>query len=163
MIDAGSGTRQEHADSKGDVEMLSSTGDENSCDVERGPRVDPWVGISHDAIARFLDVLLIERGLGRKALTAYRVDLHKLDCWMKRVHGRSAIAARTEELQQYFAEQGAACCSLSARKRARTSARRFYEFLRESHFREDDPMVGSSASPAHCLSVLARDGIEAVA
>lgn len=102
---------------------------------------DPWEGVSHDVISRFLDVLLTEHAFARKTRIAYGVDLHKLDSWMQQTRRRSAITANSEDLHDYFAWQLPATCSMWTIKRARNSARRFYGFLRDCHYRDDDPMA----------------------
>jgi site-specific recombinase XerD len=101
---------------------------------------DPWDGVSHDVISRFLDVLTTEHALARKTRVAYRADLHKLDGWMQLTRRCTAVAASSDDLDAYFAQQLLTNCSQWAIKRARNSARRFYGFLRDCHYREDDPM-----------------------
>lgn len=138
-----------------DEYLLQLSGDDDSRGAGDGRRADPWMEVSHDVISRFLDVLLIECGLAPKARVGYGRALHDLDRWMQRTHGCSAIGASLEALQQYFDEQAASSCSLWALKRAHHSARRFYAFLRECHYRDDDPMAASLAA-----AVFVRRGIE---
>jgi site-specific recombinase XerD len=120
----------------------------NTRAVRAEHRDDPWASISHDVISRFLDVLMLEHALARKTRVAYRLDLHKLDCWMQLTHQRSSIAATSEDLQDYFDQHLSGSCSVGILRRARNSARRFYGFLLDCHYRDDDPMVLALAGRA---------------
>jgi len=124
---------------------------------------DPWQGISHDVISRFLEVLMTEHALSRKTRVAYRVDLHKLDCWMQLTRRRTAIAATSEDLNDYFAQQLSARHSSWTLKRARNSARRFYAFLRECHYRDDDPMPRRIVAQPDSVDAYAEHGLEVAA
>lgn len=131
--------------------------------VREDRSADPWVGVSDDVISRFLDVLLTEHAFARKTRVAYGVDLHKLDCWMQQTRRRSAIGASSEDLHDYFAEQLRANCSVWTVKRARNSARRFYGFLRNCHYRDDDPMATSTVARARAAVVLTARTLEVAA
>lgn len=124
---------------------------------------DPWQGVSHDVISRFLDVLMTEHALARKTRVAYGVDLHKLDCWMQLTRRRTAIAATSEDLHDYFAQQLFARSSLWTLKRARNSARRFYAFLQDCHYRDDDPMPGKIVVQPGSVDAYAEHGLEVAA
>lgn len=131
--------------------------------MNNGMSGDPWATVSHDVISRFLDVLLTEHAFARKTRIAYGVDLHKLDGWMQRTRQRSAIAANMGDLHHYFAEHLPESCSLWTVKRARNSARRFYNFLRDSHYRDDNPMARAKAVRPRVASSLAASGLEVAA
>jgi len=111
---------------------------------------DPWTGVSSDVIGRFLDVQITKRSFARRTRAAYRIDLQRLDRWMQQTVQRTAITADVTDLRRYFSKYLPAGCSSWTVKRARSSARRFYAFLRDCHYRDDDPMAcltGASLSP----------------
>jgi len=122
---------------------------------------DPWVDVSADVICRFMDVLLTRHAFSHRTRTAYSADLQNLDHWMRRTRQRTAITATAEDLHEFFSEQASESTSRSQVRRFRSSARRFYRFLRDCHYRDDDPMATASSDRAR--SADARSNLEAAA
>lgn len=104
-------------------------------------RPDPWLGISEDVVRRFMDVLLIEHRYSLYTCAGYRTDLGNLDRWLQRFEGCTLVTADEEQLVRYLADWAGRRMSLRKLPRVLLSMRRFYSFLRDSHVREDDPML----------------------
>jgi len=103
--------------------------------------VDPWQGSSHDLVQRFIDVLLVERRYSLYTCADYRTDLRRLDGWLQRFEACTLVSASDQHLIRYLGDWVRRRGSIRKLSRVLLSLRRFYEFLCESHVREDDPML----------------------
>jgi|GEM_PF-2044249 Site-specific recombinase XerD len=108
--------------------------------------------LSLDLIERFLDAMLVERGLSPATLRSHRSYLLQVEAWLRRSAGRTLVTARSESLTRYLRAlareasfTGASRSSLTRRHRC---LRLFYSWLRAIGAREDDPMGESKLGTA---------------
>lgn len=101
-------------------------------------------GVSdHDAalIDDFINMLWMERGLGRNTRSAYQSDLQQFSRWLCLEKKTGLISAEREDFlgyQAYRFEQGISARSMS---RALSTWRRFYGFLVREERIDNDPTI----------------------
>ena len=105
------------------------------------PLSDDWpqpLPASLDAMDLFIDALLLEDGLSRNTLGAYRRDLQALARWLARSETLKVLDAATEaDLQDYFAARVDETRATSSNRRL-TVLRRYYHWaLREKRVSAD--------------------------
>ena len=89
-------------------------------------------------------MLLVEGGLGKLTLSAYRSDLTLFGRWLA-ARGQSLLLAGEAEVREYLADrqkksaQGKAGFAARSQARHITAARRFYRWLVRENRRQDDP------------------------
>ena len=88
---------------------------------ERGLEPDP-------AIARFLDLVWMERGLSSNTLAAYRSDLLALQRW-QHTHDRRIVSTARADLLEYVAARAAEGARPRTTARQISSFRRFFRYL----------------------------------
>ena len=102
----------------------------------------PAISAADDAvIARFLDMLWVERGASKNTLAAYRSDLTLLARWLKRRDVDLAKAAQKDLKDYLSARNTSKAGAFTPRTQARllSSLRRFYRWLVRESLRADDP------------------------
>ena len=98
------------------------------------------VSESERTLDRYLDGLLVERGLSRHTVDAYRRDLRRLKCNLEDAGG-DLLDATTEQLGRHLRRLRREGLSPRSISRALSSMRRFYAFLVRDGDRDDNPAV----------------------
>jgi integrase/recombinase XerD len=114
-------------------------------------------------IEQFCDALLIEDGLAKNSLLAYRRDLVGFEGWL-RSHSETALQSATAaELQDYIALRHEDSKATSSNRRL-TVFRRFYRYLIRERLREDDPTLSVRAAkqPMRFPKSLSETQVEAL-
>ncbi|WP_084455430.1 site-specific tyrosine recombinase XerD [Comamonas composti] len=117
---------------------------------------------SLEALDLFMDALLLEDGLSRNTLAAYRRDLMAWGQWLARA-GRALDEAQEDELQAYFAVRFAQTKASSSNRRL-TVLRRYYHWaLREQRIAVDPTVRILAAKQAPRLPhSLSQEQVEAL-
>jgi integrase/recombinase XerD len=95
-------------------------------------------------IEQFTDSLLIEDGLAKNSLLAYRRDLVALEAWLA-VFQTPIDHASATQIQDYVAARHLDSKATSSNRRL-TVLRRFYRYLIRERLREDDPTLSVRAA-----------------
>ncbi len=114
-------------------------------------------------IDAFCDALLLEDGLSRNTLAAYRRDLGVLAQWLSKACGAPLRQATAADLQAYIAARHASSRPTSSNRRL-TVFRRYYRWLVRQGQREDDPTVSirSARQPPRFPKTLSEAQVEAL-
>jgi len=121
------------------------------------------VSASERALDRYLDGLLVERGLSQHTVDAYRRDLVRLAGTLED-RGVDLLAASVEELGQHLRHLRREGLSPRSISRALVSMRRFYAFLVNEGDRSDNPAVNlyPPRLPRRLPKVLSEPEVEAL-
>lgn len=114
-------------------------------------------------IGEFLDALLLEDGLARNTLEAYRRDLTALAAWLASQDRGALVAARLDDLLAYVAHRHPTARATSGNRRL-AAFRRFYRWLVRQGRREDDPTLAirSARQPGRFPNSLSEAQVEAL-
>ncbi|MFT3805140.1 MAG: site-specific tyrosine recombinase XerD [Burkholderiaceae bacterium] len=114
-------------------------------------------------IERFSDALLLEDGLSRNTLDAYRRDLSLLAAWLLRDRAASLASATEADLSAYVALRHPASKASSVNRRL-SAFRRFYRMLARERIRPDDPTLTQRAAraPSRHPATLSEAQVEAL-
>ena len=115
------------------------------------------------AIDTFCDALLLEDGLSRNTLAAYRQDLTLLARWLAEARGVALAQAAESDLLAYLAARFAASRATSSNRRL-TVFRRFYRHALREGLRTDDPSAALRAArqPPRFPKTLSEAQVEAL-
>lgn len=115
------------------------------------------------ALGAYLDALLVERGLSRHTVAAYRHDLRRLSEDLRRA-GNDPLTVDVTHLQAHLRRLRKAGLSPRSISRAIASLRGFYGYLVQSGWRDDDPSVHliSPKSRRTLPKVLSETQVEAL-
>ena len=86
----------------------------------------------------FLEMMAAERGAAAHTLTAYSRDLEDLSAFLS-ARDRDLGSASDEDVEAWFADQGARGLAASTAARRRSAIRQFYRFVLSEGWRRDDP------------------------
>ena len=122
-------------------------------DAARGPK----------GIDAFCDALLLEDGLSRNTLAAYRRDLGLLARWLSKERGAPLAQVAAADLQAYIAARHASSRPTSSNRRL-TVFRRYFRWLVRQGLRDDDPTVSirSARQPPRFPKTLSEGQVEAL-
>jgi integrase/recombinase XerD len=114
-------------------------------------------------IEQFCDALMIEDGLAKNSLLAYRRELVGFEDWLKIKAGSELPLASASDLQAYIAERHVDSKATSSNRRL-TVFRRFYRYLIRERLREDDPTLSVRAAkqPMRFPKSLSETQVEAL-
>jgi integrase/recombinase XerD len=114
-------------------------------------------------IEQFCDALMIEDGLAKNSLLAYRRDLVGFEDWLKTNAGSDLPLASASDLQTYIAQRHGDSKATSSNRRL-TVFRRFYRYLIRERLREDDPTLSVRAAkqPMRFPKSLSETQVEAL-
>ena len=114
-------------------------------------------------IEAFCDALLLEDGLARNTLLAYRRDLAALARWLLETRGVALAAAAAEDLQAYIAVRHPGSRPASGNRRL-TVFRRYYRWLLRQRLRDEDPTlrIRSARQPQRFPKSLSEAQVEAL-
>ena len=114
-------------------------------------------------IDAFCDALMLEDGLSRNTLLAYRRDLVQLAGWLRARSGAALEAAGPDDLQAYIAERHPTSRPTSSNRRL-TVFRRWYRWLVRQGRRAEDPTlhIRSAKQPQRFPSTLSERQVEAL-
>ena len=104
------------------------------------PRRPAAVSESERTLDRYLDGLLVERGLSQHTVDAYRRDLRRLTSNLED-DGGGLLTAKVDRLSRHLRRLRREGLSPRSISRALVSMRRFYAFLVNEGDREDNPAV----------------------
>ena len=116
-------------------------------------------------IARFVDAIWLEDGLGEKTRQAYRSDLARLSTWLQEQPGRPLLTeVRRADLLAWMSRGLAEGVKSSTAARRLSGLRRFYRFLlREGVIAEDPTLrIDSPRLPRRLPDSLTEDEVEAL-
>jgi len=109
--------------------------------VPRAPRKAPALEPEQTALLeRFIDALLLEDGLSRNTLAAYRSDLVQLGEWLRAERAVRLAEAGDADLLAYIAARHPQTRATSSNRRL-TVFRRFYRYLVRQRLRTGDPTL----------------------
>jgi integrase/recombinase XerD len=110
----------------------------------------------------FTDTLWLEDGLAKNSLAAYGRDLKALAQWLA-VHQSSLMQASADQLSAYMSERFAGSRATSSNRRL-SVLRRFYGYLVQRGWREDDPTVRlhSARQAPRLPKTLSQEQVEAL-
>jgi integrase/recombinase XerD len=111
----------------------------------------------------FCDALLLEDGLSRNTLAAYRRDLQMLANWLARTRNCALVQAAGTDLQAYIAARHPQSRATSSNRRL-TVFRRYFRWLLRQGFRQDDPTLSirSARQPPRFPKTLSEAQVEAL-
>lgn len=114
-------------------------------------------------IDAFCDALLLEDGLARNTLLAYRRDLSALARWLGDTRGVRLATAGAPDLQAYIAARHPDSRPTSGNRRL-TVFRRYYRWLLRQRLRDEDPTlrIRSAKQPARFPKTLSEAQVEAL-
>ncbi|MCL4746816.1 MAG: site-specific tyrosine recombinase XerD [Burkholderiaceae bacterium] len=115
------------------------------------------------SIEAFCDALLLEDGLARNTLAAYRRDLSLLASWLREQHDTALDLARAEQLLGYIAWRHPGSRPASGNRRLAVF-RRYFRWLVRQKARADDPTVDvrSARQPQRFPKSLSEAQVEAL-
>ncbi|MGU3625802.1 site-specific tyrosine recombinase XerD [Comamonas sp. C24C] len=119
---------------------------------------------SQDALDEFIDALLLEDGLSRNTLSAYRRDLTAAARWLAQLQPPKALDAALEaDLQSYFTARVEGTKATSSNRRLTVLRRYFLWALREKRIAAD-PTVRMLAAkqPPRTPKTLTQEQVEAL-
>jgi len=108
----------------------------------------------------FLEMMAVERAAARNTLVAYEKDLTEASGFLAS-RGRSLADASAEDIEAWFADQGAKGAAASTAARRRSAVRQFYRFALGEGWRTDDPSrrVDAPKQGRPLPKVLSRDDV----
>ncbi|MEK9720795.1 MAG: site-specific tyrosine recombinase XerD [Quisquiliibacterium sp.] len=111
----------------------------------------------------FCDALLLEDGLSRNSLVAYRRDLRMLADWLANNRDCALAAASSADLQAYIAARHPGSRASSSNRRL-TVFRRYFRWLLRQGMRQDDPTlpIRSARQPPRFPKTLSEAQVEAL-
>ena len=117
---------------------------------------------SQDAMDLFIDALLLEDGLSRNTLAAYRRDLVAVSRWLAKLEPAKALdAAQEADLQDYFAVRVEDTKATSSNRRLTVLRRYFHWALREKRVAADPTVRMLAAKQAPRMpKVLTQQQVE---
>jgi integrase/recombinase XerD len=104
--------------------------------VSQGIKTDE---LPQEPIQRWLDYLLVERGLAKNTLEAYRRDLISLTAEMRQLRIRFPARVRLPHLQKYLQRLMKGGASASSQRRRISAIRGFFRFLVQEGLIEANP------------------------
>lgn len=116
-------------------------------------------------IARFVDAIWLEDGLGEKTRQAYRSDLARLSTWLQEQPGRPLLTeVRRADLLAWMSRGLAEGVKSSTAARRLSGLRRFYRFLLREGVMAEDPTlrIDSPRLPRRLPDSLTEDEVEAL-
>jgi integrase/recombinase XerD len=118
---------------------------------------------SQAAIDEFCDTLWLEDGLAKNSLDAYRRDMVLFAGWLHGERGKTLYAARTDDVDAYFAARHSETKATSANRRLAV-LKRFYQLaLRQSRIDADPCLKMKSAKqPPRLPKTLSEAQVEAL-
>jgi integrase/recombinase XerD len=118
---------------------------------------------SQAAIDEFCDTLWLEDGLAKNSLDAYRRDMVLFAGWLHGERGKTLYAARTDDVDAYFAARHSETKATSANRRLAV-LKRFYQLaLRQSRIDADPCLKMKSArQPPRLPKTLSEAQVEAL-
>ena len=121
------------------------------------------VSESERTLDRYLDGLLVERGLSQHTVDAYRRDLRRLTSNLED-DGGGLLTAKVDRLSRHLRRLRREGLSPRSISRALVSMRRFYAFLVNEGDREDNPAVNlyPPRLPRRLPKVLREEQVEAL-
>ncbi|QXZ10205.1 site-specific tyrosine recombinase XerD [Comamonas sp. Y33R10-2] len=119
---------------------------------------------SQDALDLFIDALLLEDGLSRNTLSAYRRDLQAFAQWLASLQPSKALDEALEaDLENYFAARVGETKATSSNRRLTVLRRYFHWALREKRITTDPTVRMLAAKQAPRLpKVLTQEQVEAL-
>ena len=111
----------------------------------------------------FCDMLLLEEGLAKNTIDAYRTDLFQFAAWLQQNDASSLVQATSDQISGYLQERNADAKPSSANRRL-SSVKRFYQWLlREQHI-QDDPCLRlkSARQGLRIPTTMSEDVVEAL-
>ncbi|MFZ9676728.1 MAG: site-specific tyrosine recombinase XerD [Quisquiliibacterium sp.] len=114
-------------------------------------------------IDAFCDALLLEDGLSRNTLAAYRRDLQMLAGWLATRRNCALAGAASADLQAYIAGRHPGSRATSSNRRL-TVFRRYFRWLLRQGLRQDDPTLSirSARQPPRFPKTLSEAQVEAL-
>jgi len=115
-----------------------------------------------EVVARFVDAIWLEDGLGEKTRQAYRSDLSRLAAWLEEQPGRPVLtAASRTNILGWMSSGLATGIKASTAARRLSGLRRFYRFLlREGVIAEDPTLrIDSPGLPRRLPDSLTEDEV----
>jgi integrase/recombinase XerD len=108
----------------------------------------------------FLEMMAVERAAARNTLLAYEKDLAEASGYLAS-RGLSLEAARAEDIEGWFDDQGQRGVAASTAARRRSAIRQFYRFALGEGWRTDDPSrrVDAPKQGRPLPKVLSRDDV----
>ena len=127
------------------------------------PRRSAAVSESERTLDRYLDGLLVERGLSQHTVDAYRRDLRRLAGNLE-AGGGDLLTAKADQLGLHLRRLRREGLSPRSVSRALVSMRRFYAFMVNEGDREDNPAVNlyPPRLPRRLPKVLREEQVEAL-
>ncbi len=127
------------------------------------PRRPTAVSESERTLDRYLDGLLVERGLSQHTVDAYRRDLRRLTSNVED-DGGDLLTAKVDQLSRHLRRLRREGLSPRSISRALVSMRRFYVFLVNEGDRDDNPAVNlyPPRLPRRLPKVLREEQVEAL-
>jgi site-specific recombinase XerD len=107
-------------------------------DAPPDPR-DFWEFISGTVIQRFLDYYWVKHGVSHDTLKAYRTDLIALDRWMLLFKHKTLVTATEGDIREFLDAKYRAGGGRLRALPSLSCIKRFYFYLLEGGFRDDDP------------------------
>ena len=115
------------------------------------------------AIQSFLSMLLVERGLSKNTLIAYKTDLSKLALFVQRTDSAGTELAKItkQHIQDYLIKRKNSKLSERSTSRFLSSARAFYQYCIERQWRLDNPIskVKNPKLPSYLPSTLSEQQV----
>jgi integrase/recombinase XerD len=97
------------------------------------------------AIARFTDMLWLERGLSRNTLASYQSDLRKASKWLQQKYGIPLVQTGQEQLLAWLASLVAAGQSARTSARRLSALRQFFQYALREGWVPVDPSLDIQA------------------
>jgi len=94
---------------------------------------------SATVIERFLDYYWIRHGVSNSTLEAYRNDLIALDHWMVRFRSTTLVNATEADIREFITAAWRVGAANLRELPSLSCVKRFYFYLLEGKFRDDDP------------------------
>jgi integrase/recombinase XerD len=128
---------------------------------------DFWEFISGTVIQRFLDYYWVKHGVSHETLKAYRADLIALDRWMLLFKHKTLVTATEGDIREFLDAKYRAGGGRLRALPSLSCVKRFYFYLLEGGFRNDDPtenvFVRTPRLVRRDLSVVRADATVSVA
>ena len=120
---------------------------------------DQW----QQSLDAFCDMLLLEEGLARNSIDAYRTDLVQFASWLHRQPAESLVMANADQIGEYLRERNEDAKPSSANRRL-SSVKRFYQWLlREQQISEDPCLrLKSARQGLRIPKTMSEDVVEAL-
>ena len=114
-------------------------------------------------IDAFCDALLLEDGLSRNTLKAYRADLVALSAWLHATRAATLATAQAQDLQAYIAVRHPSSRATSSNRRL-TVFRRYYRYMVRQRQCDADPTlrIRAAKQPPRFPGTLSQEQVEAL-